>query len=200
MRSINRRFSDAKNGPWTWAALVAAAFALAGCGGGSGGSGFDEGRFGSSCPILSGGGTSVESSVSPSCVDCSVNSPANAIDGNGDTFATLAMPANSAGSVAVRGIAQDGVVFAAGSDLGMVHSIAYGQSTGLLIALNTYLDGIQQESFTFNSGAGSSDQSPSSPGTATFSSSMQFDAVELNFTRASGTGEVTARLHLLCAG
>ena len=151
------------------------------------------------CNSISGGGTRTSMSISPGCMNCNVAAAAQAIDGQVSSFATLNMPASSAGSVTLRATAQGGTVFPAGSPVGMVHSISYGPSVGLAISLVTYAGGVQQEQFNFNSGSGSSTQSPDAPGRATFNTSRQYDAVELNFTRTGGSGVVEARLHEFCS-
>ncbi|MBR9813915.1 hypothetical protein GYB61_08700 [bacterium] len=175
--------------------LVTAGALMSACGGGSDGGG-DLLR---GCAPISGGGTSTAQTVTPGCVGCSVASPNAAIDGNGGSFANLQMPANSGGSVALRAVSQNGVVFPSGTVTGFVHSISYGDSAALVISLNTYLMGALQEQFNFNSGSGSSTMDPGNPGRASFGTQMQFDAVELNFTRSGGTGEVNARVHEFCA-
>jgi hypothetical protein len=110
------------------------------------------------------------------------------------------MPANAGGTVTLRATAQPGVVFPSGSLAGMVHSIAYGASTGLSITLATYAGGVQQEQFNFNSsGVGSSTQSPDEPGRVSYTTSAQYDAIELSFTRLSGSGVVAARVHEFCS-
>lgn len=172
------------------------ALALSACGGGGGG---DSGNLLMGCSPITGGGTSTQQSVSPGCAGCGVNAPASAIDGSGVSFANLQMPAGAAGTVTLRAVAQNGVVFPAGTLAGMVHSISYGTSSALAISVRTYAMGVQQESFNFNSGAGSSDMDPAQPGRVSFSTQTQFDAVELDFTRTGGTGEVNARVHAFCA-
>lgn len=174
---------------------LAAAMALTACGGGDGGG--DDLLMG--CAPITGGGTSTQQTITPGCAGCGVNAPGNAIDGSGSSFANLQMPGGSAGTVALRAVAQSGVVFPAGTVTGFVHSISYGTSSALAISLRTYLMGVQQESFNFNSGAGSSDMDPSQPGRVSFGTQMQFDAVELDFTRTGGTGAVNARVHTFCA-
>lgn len=181
------------------AAVVATAvLILSACsGGGDAGSGGDNLLQG--CRPIAGGGTVTSTSVSPGCVGCDVSTAAQAIDGNGSSFATLNMPTNSAGSVTLRATAQSGVVFPAGSLAGMVHSISYGTSAGLAISLVTYAGGVRQEQFNFNSGSGSSTQNPAAPARASYTTTRQYDAVELNFTRASGAGVVEARIHEFCS-
>ena len=170
--------------------------ALAACGGGGGS---DSDSLLRGCSPIAGGATQVTSSVSPTCAGCSVSTPQQVADGNGATFATLAMPGGAAGTVTLRSTAQNGVVFSSGSLAGMVHSISYGTSAGLVIELVTFMGGTEQERFNFNSGAGSAEQDPSAPGRASFATSAQYDAVELSFTRASGSGTVEARVHEFCS-
>lgn len=169
---------------------------LAGCGSSGGGGG---GNLLSGCAAITGGGTRTAETIGATCAGCDVTNSGQAIDGNGASFATLVMPDTASGTVALRAIAQDGVVFAAGSRVGMVHSISYGTSTGLAIVVRTFLDGMQQEQFNFSTGSGSSDQAPSEPGRASYTTVMQYDAVELDFTRAAGSGPVNARVHAFCA-
>lgn len=179
------------------AVVFLATSALSACGGGGGDGGNKD--IAQGCSPIAGGGTSTSTSVSPACSGCNVSDAAQAIDGNSATFATLNMPANSAGSVTLRATAQDGVVFPAGSLAGMLHSISYGTSVGLAISVVTYAAGVQQEQFNFNSGSGSSTQDSSNPGRVSYTTTRQYDAVELNFTRAGGPGVVEARVHAFCS-
>jgi hypothetical protein len=143
-----------------------------------------------------GGGGSTFNSV---CNGCSVNDGAAAMDRDGATYATLVMGANSPGSGSFRVTAQNGVIFPAGSLAGMVHSISYGPSTLMFIALRTYLAGALQEDFTFNNGSGSSSQDPSKPGRVSYTTSLQYNAIELSVTRTGGSGTVEARVHEFCS-
>lgn len=177
--------------------ISAVVLLLAACSGSGGGGSNDNLLHG--CQPISGGGTQTSSTASPTCTDCGVDSEAQAIDGDGGTYATLQMPANAGGTVTLRATAQDGIVYPSGSLAGMVHSIAYGTSTGLSITLVTYLDGTQQEQFNFNNGVGSSNQQPDQPGRASWTTTSEYDAVELNFTRVAGSGEVMARVHEFCS-
>ncbi len=181
------------------ATVVTAALFMSACGGGGGGGSNGGGNLLQGCRPISGGSTATSMSVSSGCVGCNVSNAAQAIDGNGSTFATLNMPASSAGSVTLRATAQSGIVFPAGSLAGMVHSISYGTSAGLVISLVTYAGGVQREQFNFNSGGGSSTQDPASPGRVSYTTTQQYDAIELNFTRASGAGIVEARVHEFCS-
>jgi hypothetical protein len=133
------------------------------------------------------------------CVGCEVRNASRAIDGDGASFATLFMPAAASGTVALRALAQPGIVFPAGSRAGMLHSISYGDSTVVLITLATSLGGEPQEEETFNFGSGASEQDPSRPATASFPTSAPYDAVELRFSRVGGPGEVNARVHAFCS-
>lgn len=171
---------------------------LAACGGGSDSNGSAELLRG--CSPIAGGNTTVQTSVSATCLNCSVSSASNAIDGNGTTFATMSMPSNSGGSTTIRAVAQPGVVFAAGTVAGSVDSIEYGQSTGLTISLTTFANDIQQETFNFNfAGSGVRERSSTNTSRTGFTTTLQYDAVEVNFTRTGGNGSVQARVHALCS-
>lgn len=160
------------------------------CGGGGGG----DGASLHGCSPIAG---SVTGSTSPGCLSCGAENLPLAADGNAATYGSIEMPDTSSGSGSIRVTAP--ATMSAGTMVGMVHSIAYGPSTGLSILLTTYLSGAPQEVFSFNNGAGSSDQSPSSPGRASFATSLSYDAVELSFSRGSGTGGVSARVHEFCS-
>jgi len=187
-----------KTGMLAGAVALGFVVVLSACVGSSNETGQGEGLL-QGCRSISGGTTRASSTTSAGCTGCGVTDSTRAIDGDGASYATLNMPANAAGTVTLRTTAQPGIVFASGSLAGMVHSISYGTSIGLSVKLNTYLSGSLQEQFNFSSGSGDSSQSPERPGRVSYTTTKQYDAVELSFARTAGTGVVAARVHEFCS-
>lgn len=176
--------------------IAVAAALLAGCGGGDEAVADALGRCGS----IHGGGTRASFSVTPSCVGCTVSEPQRAVDGDGGSYATLHMPAGSGGTVALRATAQSGTVFAAGSLAGFVAAVTYGPSTSAVTEIVTYAGGVEQERIPLRiDGTGSANGPLDRPGYEAAQAARQYDAVEFSFTRSSGTGEMTTRVHAFCS-
>lgn len=170
--------------------------ALVGCGGG-GGTVTDALQ---ECRSIHGGSTAASARITPSCVGCTVSEPQRAADGDGGSYATLHMPAGSGGTVALRATAQAGTVFAAGSLAGFVAAVTYGPSASAVTEIVTYAGGVEQERFPLQiDGTGQSNGPLDRPGYEAARASRQYDAVEFSFTRASGAGEMTTRVHAFCS-
>jgi hypothetical protein len=171
-------------------ALIAAfAAALAACsGGGSDGTSLLQG-----CNPVSG---VVVGETSAGCLSCGAENLDNAADGSGATFGSIEMPEGASGTGTLR--VTHGSVFPAGSLAGMVHSIEYETST-VNVVLNTYEGGVLRETFTFNNGVNSSEMDPGRTGRVSYGTTQPYDAIELSFTRTSGTGAVSARIHEFCS-
>ena len=177
--------------------IALAAALLAGCGGGGGGAVTDALER---CRAIQGGGTRASFSITPSCVGCTVSEPQRAIDGDGGSYATLYMPAGSGGTVALRATAQTGTVFAAGSLAGFVAAVTYGPSASAVTEIVTYAGGVEQERIPLRiDGTGSASGPLDRPGYEAAQATRQYDAVEFSFTRSSGTGEMTTRVHAFCS-
>ena len=176
--------------------IALAAALLAGCGGGDGAVVDALER----CRAIQGGGTRASFSITPSCVGCTVSEPQRAIDGDGGSYATLHMPAGSGGTVALRATAQTGTVFAAGSLAGFVAAVTYGPSASAVTEIVTYAGGVEQERIPLRiDGTGSASGPLDRPGYEAAQATRQYDAVEFSFTRSSGTGEMTTRVHAFCS-
>lgn len=147
------------------------------------GSGGSSSNIPADFELLAGGGTSVDSEIPPNCLNCSVISENSAIDGNPGTAASFFIPSTNASVVSIKAIAQQGVVFPAGSELGVLYGLPNGVTTGVF-SLNAYLDGTLVNSFQIQEGT--EDQTPRSPTFSTASSTTgPFNEVELSFNKQS---------------
>lgn len=131
--------------------------ALAGCGGSSAPalsaskvlkSSGDKDEFSrfvdSLCDEITGGNTRIEFSASETCLGCTSESDANAVDGTDATFATLSFAALTQGPITYRATAQDGVVYPGGGLAGVTFS-APQNVNDIQVVARTYLDGVEQE-------------------------------------------------------
>lgn len=174
--------------------LFAAALLL-GCGGGGGGNNQSP-ALTADCAAITGGGTAV--TETGNCSACTVLAPNSAADGDTGSFATLSHPAGASGANSLRVTAQDGVVYPAGTPATVINSVDYdGNSVSTRITLQTYLDGVPQESTNLGptNGVGGQDQETMRRG---FNATLPFDALEISFQRASGAGTVAVNVHEFC--
>jgi len=132
--------------------LATSSFLSACGGGGSNRDGSTEERSSSSfsCSPVGGGGATVSSS----CVNCprdAASNPGLAIDTDLTTAAGLTMfhqddIAAQQSQITLRGTAQSGLVFPAGSKAGLAVGLPTGQNVRYSASVATYLGGAQQES------------------------------------------------------
>lgn len=157
------------------------------CGGGGGGGG----SGGMSCASLAGAAPG----STAGCVNCTVTDEGLASDGDVGTSATMSEAAGSSGTVAVRATA--GTTFPAGTPAGVIFSSAASRpQTSAVWTLNTYLSGALQGSWTIASDGSGSDARPTqhfSTGTT-----LPFDAIEISFSRSSGTEAETVQVYEFC--
>lgn len=147
------------------------------------------------CATIAGTGTGTQ----PTCTGCTTTDATDAADGDAGTFATISLPANQAASNgAVKVTASSAVTFASGTQVGLLHSITYGTSTGVSVTLKTRNNAADAETFVV-SGSSSAQGDSSNPTRVSFVTSAPYDEVELNFTRTGGAGTVTARVHEFCS-
>ena len=168
---------------------------LLGCGGG-GGNDSQSQALAADCAAITGGGTAV--SETGTCSACTVQAAGSAADGSTRSFATLSHPAGASGANSLRVTAQDGVVYPAGTPATVINSVEYeGNSVSTRITLQTFLDGVPQESTNLGptNGVGGQDQETMRRG---FNTSLPFDALEISFQRASGAGTVSVNVHEFC--
>ena len=105
--------------------------ALAACGGGGSESSGSAGNFGGCQPL---GGAQTRATVSsPGCPLCFVEDEHLTVDSTADTFGSLWMQGGFGGSVALLAQAQSGVVFPAGSEVGVLVMPEYGASAGVTL-------------------------------------------------------------------
>jgi hypothetical protein len=175
------------------------------------------------CLPITGGDTQFSSTCSVSGyvlrvgVGCAVGDGSMTIDGDGSTYGTLHVGTGGAGTV--RATAQDGVVFPAGSLVGMLHSIAYeGNELGatIRITLRTYEEDVLQEEFVFDETAEWYGvwRQPHNLERVSYETTRQYDAVELSaavlpVARPASCyalppicydgGQVVARVHEFCS-
>ncbi len=172
---------------------LAAAF-LAACGGG--GDGGFPGSDGHSCIAITGGGTQAQRTGS--CSACTSSGVEAAADGNTDSAATVVFPVGAAGTAGIRVTAQDGIVYPGDTPAFVVASIDYdGNSLDTTVRLQTYLNGVPQESTQAGdtNGVGGFDEEKARRG---FTASLPFDALELVYQRAGGPGSVTIGVFEFC--
>ena len=148
------------------------------------------------CAAITGGGTTV--TETGTCSACTVQAPGSAADGNTGSFATLLHPTGAGGANSLRVTAQEGVVYPAGTPATVINSVDYeGSSVSTSLTLQTYLDGVPQESTNVGTinGVGGPDEELRRRG---FNTSLPFDALEISFQRASGAGTVAVNVHEFC--
>ena len=192
--------------------LLIATGLLAACGGGGtgGGAGGPVGSGGNAalfaCAPVGGGSATVKST----CVNCPGNTPTDttlAIDTNLDTAASFSFyhPSDTStqqSQISLRGTAQSGIVFPAGSKAGLIIGLPVGQNVRYSATVNTYWNGTLQETrnaVVGNTGATNGELryfgfDGSTPTTKTF------DAVELSLTESLPSLEQhTYRVFELCS-
>lgn len=174
---------------------LAAVLLLSSCGGG-GGDGGGGGGGPLACTAITGGDTVASSTGN--CTSCTTRNLPAAADGNVDTATEVEFPTGAAGNGAIRVTAQDGIVYPAGTPAFVINAIAFdGQSLQTSVVLSTYLDGVLQQSS--NVGAINTVGGADEPrGRRGFNASLPFDAIELSFQRASGTGSVVVSVFEFC--
>lgn len=67
------------------------------------------------CDEIGGGGARAQFTADTTCVGCSAEAEANAVDGTDTTFATLTFASGTQGPLNFRATAQQGIVYPAGS-------------------------------------------------------------------------------------
>lgn len=109
----------------------------------------------------------------------------------------MQMGAGGSGTIELRGTAQAGILYPAGSTVGAVFSITASSQAGLQPSIVTYLNGTQQEVHTLSiNGIGGGSGSKQ---TSTFRASQQFNAVALSITRAAAATSITSQIFEYCA-
>lgn len=164
-----------------FALVPAFALLLAGCGGGGGGGS-------ASCASITGGGSTTRSSGP-------VENPAAAADGSLSSYANF-RPTPTAQSGSVRAIAQDGIVYPAGSQAGAFAAFL-NQGSSNSTSLRTYLDGRLVE--TSSPANLSVDFSEDGHFYISFRTSVPFDAVEFAETDSGSSARAEYRVYELCS-
>jgi hypothetical protein len=175
---------------------VTALLGLSACGGGGGGGG-EDGGGGLNCAAITGGGAQALETLN--CVGCTVENRNAAIDGDLGSFATLYLPPNSSGNVALRATAQSGVVYADGTPAAVVYGIqrSDGNSLSTTQTITTYLDGVPQQ--TGNAGPNNGVDGGDQPvGRRAIGTNLPFDAIELTYAQSAGTADVAVRIYEFC--
>lgn len=160
-------------------------------------SGGDEDSGGINCAGLAGG--TATSSVQCSAGQCTVDFQDAAADGDLGTFAIMDAAPNSAGSLSLRVTARDGVTYAAGTPAAVVYGIdrTGGDSLNTAVTLNTYLDGVLQESGNTELGNGVTN-SDKATGRRARDTNLAFDAIELVYAQTGGTADVEVQVYEFC--
>lgn len=157
----------------------------------------DGGPGGIHCAGLAGG--TATSSVQCSAGQCSVNFQDAAADGDLRTFAIMDAAPNSAGSLSLRVTAGEGVTYAAGTPAAVVYGIdrTGGDSLNTVVTLNTYLDGVLQETGNTEASNGVTN-SDTAPGRRARATNLAFDAIELVYAQTGGTADVEVQVYEFC--
>ena len=138
---------------------------------------------------IGGGGTQFSST----CDTCAVSDGAATIDRDESTYGTLEIvTAGSGGSGTMRATAQSGVVFPAGSHVGILQSIRFYGDVEML--LRTYENNVLQEEFVVELAYFSS---PDDPEPVSFKTTHPYDAVEFS---VSDDPDVTPQPPITCYG
>ena len=158
----------------------------------------DEASSATLCSYITGGGTTTQ--LTATCATCQLLDAANAIDGDPDTYATITLPAGASGSVALRATAQDGVVYPAGNDAGVILSFSASGDTFVNNGneLRTYLDGAPAGTKSGAEVTGCCGGGSSRPQRVSFTAPAMFDAVEAGYTVGTNTTAKELRIHEFC--
>lgn len=176
---------------WIPAGFSALALILAGCSGSSDGSGH--------CNAITGGATQVD--APGSCTGCTATNPHLAIDGNTVSAATLVIETAGSGTMHLRAIAQDGVVYAAGTRLSVfAESVFDGEATSHTVELRTYLDGVATGDSRQLTGINGVRGGGLARDQYFLETTSAFDAAELAHTQSTSTGDITYQIYEFCTG
>ncbi len=176
---------------WIPAGFSALALILAGCSGSSDGSGH--------CNAITGGATQVD--APGSCTGCTATNPHLAIDGNTVSAATLVIETAGSGTMHLRAIAQDGVVYPAGTRLSVfAESVFDGEATSHTVELRTYLDGVATGDSRQLTGINGARGAGLARDRYFLETNFPFDAAELAHTQSTSTGDITYQIYEFCTG
>ncbi|MEC9407053.1 MAG: hypothetical protein VX549_07235 [Pseudomonadota bacterium] len=179
------------NTGWIPAGISALTLLLAGCSGSSDGSG--------NCNAITGGATQVD--APGSCTGCTATNPHLAIDGNTVSAATLVIETAGSGTMHLRAIAQDGVVYAAGTRLSVfAESVFDGEATSHTVELRTYLDGVATGDSRQLTGINGVRGGGLDRDQYFLETTSAFDAAELAHTQSTSTGDITYQIYEFCTG
>lgn len=179
------------NTGWIPAGISALTLLLAGCSGSSDGSG--------NCNAITGGATQVD--APGSCTGCTATNPHLAIDGNTVSAATLVIETAGSGTMHLRAIAQDGVVYAAGTRLSVfAESVFDGEATSHTVELRTYLDGVATGDSRQLTGINGVRGGGLARDQYFLETTAAFDAAELAHTQSTSTGDITYQIYEFCTG
>lgn len=151
------------------------------------------------CPSIG----AVETQFSSTCDSCVVTDGTKTIDQDETTYGTLQIV--GAGSGTMRATAQGGVVFPAGSQVGIQHSIYFSGDVEML--LRTYEKEVLQEEFAIEDYHSPISFKTTRPYDAVEFGVSQFDPLPIQCGYASppnscqpSSNEVRARIHEFCTG
>jgi hypothetical protein len=142
---------------------------------------------------LAGGGTEVWTDP---CVNCDIANAARAIDGRGDTYASIDFNhetldyTHQGGNAAMHAIAQSGVVFPAGNKAGVLLQMFRGDA-GSTLTIQTWLGDAVQETATEEVFAGDAPLH-------VFETTLPFDTVEIRLIDSSIYNAPEFRVYEFC--
>jgi hypothetical protein len=178
------------------AAASVAMLTLSACGGGGGNGGGGDTLPEINCEAISGG--TAQAIAVENCSACGVSNAGAAIDNDLDTFAVLHMRAEATGTIGLRAVAQDGIVYPAGTPAAVVYGLSRnnGGSFNTAETISTYLDGVLQNTGTVSiAGVDGGDRPLGRRATGT---TKDFDAIEYTYAQTGGTTEVEIHVHEFC--
>jgi hypothetical protein len=184
--------------------MVGLSLLAAGCGGGGGGGGDEDPAApvpSAACSYINGGGTTTM--LTTGCASCTVVDAAKAIDGDLDTYAQITWPAASgSGAMALRAIAQDGVIYPAGSMAGALISTHSGQVVAESAPdARTYQGDApaSADCCATTNVVGGGGYTNRQYQRITVQSQTDFDAVEVSYARGGSDAEGVLRVYEFCS-
>jgi len=157
------------------------------------------------CDSITGGGSELDHSIDPGCLQCGITNSQGAADGDLSTFATVQVAADlPTQGISVRAKAQPGIVFPAGNTAGAnitTPSVVQGQLQ-YAVEIRTYLGGQQQEAQYTEGGPTTFGACVLCGGTnnsnEAFQTTKPFDAVEVFISNTTVTG-TDFKVHEICS-
>lgn len=134
------------------------------------------------------------------CSLCTMESLPAAIDGEAATPALLRFDRGGSGQLDLRTVPAGNETYAAGREVGVVIGYAFDASVNPQLLLNTYLDGVLQESFDLRDSTDGVGGERRERELRRFSTLLAFDALELAYRQGGSTNAAEFEVYELCSG